>query len=80
VSGKVAPETVKPAPVATAEFTVTGTEPVELSVTYFVTAAFRTPPPKDRLVALTVNVGVDDPNWSETALETPPALAVIVAV
>ena len=80
VSGNVAPENVKPAPVATAALTVTGALPVELRVAYFVTAEFTTTLPNERSVALTLNVGVDEFNCRANVLDTLLALAVIVAV
>jgi len=46
---------VKPAPVITAEFTVTGAVPVEVSVNDCIVAVFTVTLPKLRLPALTVN-------------------------
>jgi hypothetical protein len=78
VSGNVAPETEKPFPVTAAAFTVTGALPVELKVTYFVTAELTTTLPNDKLVALTLNVGVDEFNCRANVLDTLLALAVLI--
>jgi hypothetical protein len=59
VTGKVAPDTEKPAPVASAELTVTADVPVEVKVTVCVAGEFNTTLPKGMLFALMVNVGVD---------------------
>jgi hypothetical protein len=58
VRGKVAPETVKPAPVRVAALTVTGALPVEERVTVWIAAVFTAWLPKARLDALTLSVGV----------------------
>lgn len=59
VTGKVAPDTEKPAPVARAELTVTADVPVEVKVTGCVAGEFNTTLPKEMLFALMVNVGAD---------------------
>ena len=55
VTGKVAPETVKPVPVNAVELTVTGAVPLELSVTGCVDGVFSATSPNTRLTALSVN-------------------------
>ena len=57
VTGRLAPTIVKPAPVITAEFTVTGDVPVDVSVNDCVVAVFTVTLLKLRLAALTVNWG-----------------------
>jgi hypothetical protein len=49
---------VKPAPVITAEFTVTGEVPVDVNVNDCVVAVFTVTLPKLRVAALTVNWGL----------------------
>jgi hypothetical protein len=49
---------VKPAPVITAEFTVTGEVPVDVSVNDCVVAVFTVTLPKLRVAALTVSWGL----------------------
>ena len=68
------------APLIDAEFTVTGTVPVDLSVTDFVVDAFTATLPKERLVVLMVSAAVAAFNWSASACELLPALAVMFAV
>jgi hypothetical protein len=58
VTGKVAPDNVKPVPVNVAELMVTGAVPVEVSVTGCVDAVFSVTSPKIRLTALSVNCGL----------------------
>jgi hypothetical protein len=58
VTGKVAPDTVKPVPVNVAELMVTGAVPVEVSVTGCVDATFSVTSPNIRLTALSVNCGL----------------------
>jgi hypothetical protein len=58
VTGKLAPETVKPAPVMVAELIVTAAVPVEVKVTDLVDEVPTVTLPKLRLVVLTVKVGV----------------------
>jgi hypothetical protein len=62
VSGKVAPETVKPDPATVAALMVTATVPVEDRVTICVVAVFTFTVPNPMLPALTLNVGTPDPN------------------
>jgi hypothetical protein len=58
VTGRLPPTIVKPAPVIAAEFTVTGAVPVDVSVNDCVVDVFTVTPPKFRLAALTVNLGL----------------------
>jgi hypothetical protein len=60
VVGKLPPTIVKPAPVITAEFTVTAAVPVEVSVNDWVVGESTVTLPKLRLAALTDNSGSDD--------------------
>jgi len=62
VSGKVAPETVKPVPLTVTELMVTGAVPVELRVSDWVVALFSATLPKAMVLALTASVGVPAPN------------------
>jgi hypothetical protein len=78
VTGKVAPDIVKPAPLSVAELMVTGAVPVELNVTGNVEAVFTVTLPNARLVGLTVNVGTAAFSCKAKLLETLPALAVRV--
>jgi hypothetical protein len=57
VSGNVAPEIEKPAPLSVAELTVTAAVPVELRVTDRVAAVFTATVPKVMLFALMLRVG-----------------------
>ena len=57
VSGKVAPETVKPVPPAVTELMVKAAEPVEERVTDCVAGEFRLTLPKAMVVAFTLRVG-----------------------
>jgi hypothetical protein len=79
VTGKVAPDIVKPVPLNVAELMVTGAVPVELNVTGNVEAVFTVTVPNARLAGLMVNVGTAAFNCSAKVLETPIALAVNVA-
>ena len=78
VTGKVAPDIVKPVPLRVAELMVTGAVPVEVNVTGSVDAVFTVTFPNARLAALTVNVGTAAFSCSAKFLETLPALAVRV--
>jgi hypothetical protein len=60
ISGKVAPETLKPVPVTLAEFTFTGAVPLEVSVTGKIEVDPTATLPKLRLPGLTVSVGVGE--------------------
>ncbi len=61
MTGNVAPDTVKPAPVSVAELMVTGAVPVEVNVTGCVDAVFTVTLPNVRLAALIVNCGLGTP-------------------
>jgi hypothetical protein len=58
VTGRLPPTIVKPAPVITAEFTVTGAVPVDVSVNDCDVAVFTVTLPKLKLAALSVNWGL----------------------
>jgi hypothetical protein len=62
VSGKVAPEKVKPDPAIVAALMVTATVPVEDRVTVCVVAVFTFTLPNPMLPALTLSVDTPDPN------------------
>jgi len=57
VTGNVAPENVKPAPVMLAELTVTGEVPVDVSVNCIVAGVPTGSSPKFKVAALRVNTG-----------------------
>ena len=81
VTGKVAPDIVKPVPLNVAELIVTGAVPAEVNVTGSVDGVFTVTLPNAKLVALMVNVGTVVPaafSCRANVLETPPALAVRV--
>ena len=59
MTGKVAPDIVKPVPVSAAELMVTGAVPVDVNVTGCVDAVFTVTLPNVRLAALIVNCGFD---------------------
>jgi hypothetical protein len=80
VSGKVAPETVKPIPATLAAAIVTGEVPVEESVSVCVVGVFTFTLPKPMLPALTPRVALPLPNSSAKICDTPLALAVRVTV
>ena len=79
MTGNVAPETEKPAPVTVPAFTVTATVPEDVKVTDFVTAVFSATLPNDRAVALTLSVGVAAFSCSEKPIDVLPVLAVMLA-
>lgn len=78
VSGKVAPETVKPGPATVASLTMTATVPVEDKVSVCVVGVFTLTFPKVMLAALTLSVGTPDPSCSAKVFATLFALAVNV--
>jgi hypothetical protein len=80
VSGKLAPAAAKPVPVKDEALTVTGALPVDDKVTVCVAAIFNTTSPKSTLLVLSVSVGTEELSASANVFETPPALAVSVAV
>jgi hypothetical protein len=79
VTGNVAPDIVKPAPLSVAEVMMTGAVPVELKISGCVEGVLIVALPNEMLLALVVNVGVDALSCSAKLLETPAPLAVIVA-
>jgi hypothetical protein len=80
VTGNVAPDIVKAGPLNVADVMVTGAVPVALKVSGCVTGVLIAALPNEMLLRLVVSVGVDALSWSAKLLETPPALAIIVAV
>jgi hypothetical protein len=81
VSGKLAPDMLKPAPVSVPALMVSGAVPEEVRVTDCgVAAVFNATLPKARLLALRLNVGVLALSAREKVFETVPAVAVRVAV
>jgi hypothetical protein len=80
VSGKVAPETLKPDPVTAPALTVTGPVPVDDKVIVCVVAVFTVMLPKLTLDGLTLSVAVVAPSCSAKVSATEPALAVSVTV
>ena len=81
VTGKVAPEMVKPVPLKVAELIVTGAVPVDVSVTGSVDAVFNVTFPKVKLAVLMdkeATFAAAAFSCIEKVLETPPALAVNV--
>src|SRR5580692_7565390 len=78
VTGKVAPDIVKPVPVNVAELMVTGAVPVEVNVTGSVDGVFTVTLPNARLAGLMVNVGTPAFSCRAKVLETPPEFAVRV--
>jgi hypothetical protein len=62
VSGKLAPESVKPAPLMAAALTVTEAVPVEVNVRVCVVGVFTATLPKLRLAVLTLSVGTEAPS------------------
>ena len=79
VTGKVAPEIAKPAPVTATALTVTGAVPVEVKVTGCgVAVVFTTTLPNAKLVALILSASIAAFSCRGKLLNTLPALAVIV--
>ena len=78
VTGKVAPDIVKPVPVNAAELMVTGAFPLEVSVTGKVVGVFNVTLPNARLAGLMVSVGTAAFNCKAKVFDTPPVLAVRV--
>jgi hypothetical protein len=82
VTGKVAPDMVKPVPLKVAELIVTGAVPVDVSVTGSVDDMFTVTFPKAKLAVLIFNVATfaaEAFSCIAKVLETPPALAVKLA-
>jgi hypothetical protein len=78
VSGKLAPETVKPPPVTVAALTVTAAVPVEDRITDCVAAVFTFTLPKATLAVLRLSVICDAPSCRPKVSVTLPALAIRV--
>ena len=58
VAGKLAPDTENPVPATEAALTVTAAVPIEVNVTDFDTVEFSATFPNDKLLVLTLRVGV----------------------
>lgn len=80
VSGKLAPEIVKPDPATVAALTVTGPVPVEDKVMVCVVEVLTEMLPKFTLDGLTLSVAVPAPSCKAKVLVTEPAVAVSVTV
>lgn len=81
MTGNVAPDSEKPAPVRTALAIVTGADPVEVNVSCCgLAAVFTATLPKATLAAPIFRVGTAAFNCSESVLVELPAVAVSVAV
>ena len=78
MTGKVAPDIVKPVPVNVAELMVTGAVPLELSVTGSVVGVFTVTLPNAKLAGLMLSVGTAAFSCRAKVFDTPPALAVRV--
>jgi hypothetical protein len=79
VCGKVAPDTVKPAPDIATEFTVSAVLPVEESLMVCVVAVLTLTLPKERLLALRPSVGTVAPSVMLKVWLAPPAVAISVS-
>jgi len=79
VVGNVPPETEYPVPVIESELTVAATEPLEVTVTDFVTAVPTETLPNDSEVVLRLSAADAALSCSETALVLLPAVTVSVA-
>jgi hypothetical protein len=80
VSGGVIPDMVNPVPVIVAELMVTDEPPEEVSVTDCVAGEFNGTSPNDMLVALRLRTGLLVFSCKAKLSDTPPAVAVNVAV
>jgi hypothetical protein len=80
VTGNVAPEIMKPAPLTDADLTITGAVPVEVKIKGCVDGVLSATFPNGRFIELTVNVALEAVNCRGKLLETPPALAVRVTI
>jgi hypothetical protein len=78
VTGKVAPDIVKPVPLSVAELMVTGAVPVDVNVTGSVDAVSTVTLANAKLAGLTVSVGTAAFSCRAKVCETPPVLAVKV--
>ena len=79
-SGIDTPDILNPVPVSAAALTVAGAVPVELIVTVCVAGVFRFTFPKVTLLVLRVSVDTAAFSCNPVVAETPPAVAVSVAV
>lgn len=79
VSGKVAPETVKPAPATVTALMVTADVPVEERVSVWLKAVFTFTLPMERLLGLTLNVATPAFSCRLNVVATLLALAVNIA-
>jgi hypothetical protein len=80
VSGSAGPETVNPVPLVPNELIVSGCVPPAVNVTVCVAEALTSTLLKLRLDTLAVSDELDAPSDSTKAFDTPPAVAVSVAV
>jgi len=80
VTGRVAPVTERPAPLAVAAEIVTGRSPLEVKVRGRVESPPMATFPKDRLSGLTLSVGTVEASCSVKLFEAPPPVAVNVTV
>jgi hypothetical protein len=80
VNGKLAPDAVKPEPTNVSALIVTGSVPVDESVTGRVADPFTATLPKARFAVLTVSTGINAPSCRAKVSDVPAALAVSVAV
>jgi len=80
VSGKFAPEIVKPVPVIVAELMVTAVLPVAVSVTAWADVVFSAMLPKLRTVLLAASTEVDGEMLTAKVAEAPPAVALMLVV
>jgi hypothetical protein len=80
VTGKVAPDTVKPSPVTVAELIVSAADPEDVSVTVSVVGESTFTSPKLRLVVLTPRAGACATSCTAKTFAMPPDVAVTLAV
>jgi hypothetical protein len=80
VTGKVIPESPNPVPDNVALLMVSATVPEDVKVTVFVTVVFRASLPNATLVLLRLSADVAAFSVRANVFETPPAVAVSVAV
>lgn len=80
MSGKLAPETVKPAPVIAAELMVTAELPVAVRVIVWADVVFSAMLPKLSALLLAASTEVDGPMLMAKVAEALPAVALIFVV
>jgi hypothetical protein len=80
VSGKLAPDAANPLPVSDEALIVTAALPVDDKVIVCVAGILRTTSPKSTALVLSVSVGPEALSIRTNVCDTPPALAVSVAV